>query len=485
MICEGRRTSCELLDTHSSQVAQGLLATTSPEARVGFLDMNSDAFFELLLGASKAGRVMVPLNYRLALPELVAIIGDADIELLFVGHEFAALVAPIRTACPGIQFVMSLDGDGLDDYASWRDRQPALDPEVPVDRSSVVLQVYTSGTASQPKGVLLSNGSLLTGLPMLNNDYPCDPAHDVGLVCMPVYHVSGCLWGLTCLYSGLSIVVLRRVSVLEIFQAIAEYCATITVLVPTVIQLLVVAPERSKFDLSSLRMILYGGAPISPALLNRVLDTFPCDFGQVYGLTETGGAVSYLNPEDHRARSAGRLRSCGRPLRQATLRIVSGDGNEVAPGVLGEIICRSAQNMKGYWRTFTGGCVLDRDGWLHTGDVGCIDDDGYLYIHDRLDDMIVSGGENVYPTNIETTLLAHPAVADAGAVGVPDDHWGARLAAFVALKPDAAVTTGELIDFLRERIASFKVPRSIEFVPGLPRNAAGKLLRRVLRLPPV
>ncbi|MGC4081535.1 MAG: AMP-binding protein [Vicinamibacterales bacterium] len=214
-------------------------------------------------------------------------------------------------------------------------------------------------------------------------------------------------------------------------------------------------------------------------MLERALATWTFDFAQVYGLTETGGAITYLTPADHRSGNRERLRSCGRVLRQADIRVVDAHGEVVPAGTAGEVVCRSPQNMQGYWRR-DAERVLG-DGWLRTGDVATLDADGYLFVHDRLDDMIVSGGENVYPSEVESVLTAHPAVADAGVVGVPDGRWGSRIVAFVVLAPGAAATADDLDTFLRGRIASFKVPKTITFVPALPRNAAGKLLRRELR----
>jgi acyl-CoA synthetase (AMP-forming)/AMP-acid ligase II len=216
-------------------------------------------------------------------------------------------------------------------------------------------------------------------------------------------------------------------------------------------------------------------------LLEQALAAWPFDFGQVYGLTETGGAITYLSPADHRSGLSARLHSCGRPLLQAEVRVVDEQGKAVPAGTAGEIICRSSQNMKGYWRRDDAGQVM-RDGWLRTGDIGSFDTDGYLSIHDRLDDMIVSAGENVYPSEVESAVAEHPAVAEVGVVGIHDEHWIQRIHAFVVLQPGATATGDELGGFLRGRLASFKIPKSITFMAALPRNAAGKLLRRELRL---
>jgi len=259
---------------------------------------------------------------------------------------------------------------------------------------------------------------------------------------------------------------------------------TKALLVPVVIQMLLDAPGRDAYDMSSLDLVLYGASPISVALLRRAMATFTCRFGQVYGLTETCGAITYLAPEDHDVDNPRRLQSCGKPLGHVEIRIVDERGGEIRDaGRIGEIVCRSAQNMKGYWNNPAETASMLRDGWLHTGDMGFFDEDGYLYIHDRLKDMIISGGENIYPAEVERALAGHPAVVDVAVIGVPDDQWGEVPKALVVKRPGQDASAQELIEFCRGRIAGFKIPRSVEFVAVLKRNPAGKLLKHELRAP--
>jgi acyl-CoA synthetase (AMP-forming)/AMP-acid ligase II len=242
------------------------------------------------------------------------------------------------------------------------------------------------------------------------------------------------------------------------------------------------APQCRATDFSKLELILYGASPAPVDLIRNALKTFGCAFAQVYGLTETTGAITYLPPQDHVGRAAERLKSCGKPMTGVEIRILDASGHELPPGEVGEVVCRTAQNMLGYWNLPEATAAAIRDGWLHTGDAGYLDGDGYLYIYDRVKDMIISG-ENVYPAEVENALFGHPAIADVAVIGVPDETWGEAVKAVVVCKPGANVSAGELIEFARARIAGFKVPRSIDFVDALPRNPSGKLLKRELRKP--
>jgi len=482
----GRRaTTFADLETRTNQIANGLIAAVPLHGRIAILDTNSDLFFELLFGVAKANRVLVPVHCRLAPAELRDIINDASAELLFVGERFLDTVACIRNQLPSVRRVIALEGSlaGCEAYAGWRDRQNADDPLIDVHQSDVVLQVYTSGTTGHPRGAQLTNDNLVAVLPETLRRYGNWNDTDVVLVCLPLSHVGGNLWGLAGFYAGATNVVLAEAVPVEILSAIAEYRVTKTLLVPALIRLLLGSPALDTTDLSSLSLLIYAGSPMPLDLLHAALEKFRCDVGQLYGLTETAGGITYLPPEDHHARAGRRLTSCGRPLGGVDIRIVDPDGRDLPAGEIGEIVCRSPQVMKGYWDCAEGTASALQGGWLHTGDAGYVDADGYLYIHDRVNDAIVTGAENVYPAEVERALLAHAAIADAAVVGVPDALWGEAVKAFVVRRPGADITATDVIAFTRSRIAGFKTPRSVEFVDALPRNAMGKVLRRDLRRP--
>jgi long-chain acyl-CoA synthetase len=312
----------------------------------------------------------------------------------------------------------------------------------------------------------------------------------VSLVAMPMFHIGGAGWALAGISHGGHAVILRDADPVEALRLIERYRVTETFIVPALLLFMLSVPELEATDVSSLRTIFYGASPISEDVLVRSMRALKCDFAQVYGLTETTGAITSLLPEDHdpdgpRARL---LRSAGKPFDHVQLRIVNPDTGADQPiGSVGEVWTRSPQNMAGYWnRPEETAAVLSEDGWFRTGDAGWVDADGYLFLHDRIKDMIVTGAENVYPAEVENVLLAHPDVVDAAVIGVPDDRWGETVKALVvraaADVSDEALAT-DIIEFCRERLAHFKCPTSVDFVESLPRNPSGKILKRELRTP--
>jgi acyl-CoA synthetase (AMP-forming)/AMP-acid ligase II len=484
LVFEGRATTFRQLDRAASQVANGLREIDpAPGTRIALLDKNSDSFYELLLSAAKAGQVLVPVNYRLAPPEIVAIVNDAAPSTLFVGPEFVSIIEQIRPQLRTVRKVITLAGHHpkWQDYQVWRDGQAADDLQLPVEPDDVFIQSYTSGTTGRPKGVQITHANLLTALVAAKEWYPARQS-DVGLVCLPQFHL-GLLLGCVGFATGSRSVVVREVNPGEILRLIPRDRVTLAMFVPAVLRLLLQTPGCPQTDFSSLRYIWYAGSPIPLDLLRDALATFRCEFGQGYGLSEATGPITYLPPEDHDPSGTPRMRSCGRPLAMAEIKVVDERGGDLPACQVGEIICRSRLNMKGYWNLSEETARTIRAGWLHTGDAGYFDADGYLYIYDRIKDMIVSGGENVYPAEVESALFGHPAVADVAVIGVPDARWGEAVKAIVGLQPGAKVTAEELIAFARERIAGYKLPKSIDFVDTLPRTPTGKILKRALRAP--
>jgi acyl-CoA synthetase (AMP-forming)/AMP-acid ligase II len=300
---------------------------------------------------------------------------------------------------------------------------------------------------------------------------------------MPLFHIGGSGWALVGLYTGVPNVLMRDVDPKILLDLIPRHGITRMFVVPAVILFMLQVPSCAESDLSSLRLICYGASPMPLELLRKALKIFPCGFAQVYGLTETTGAITYLPPEDHADPEAERLKSCGKPTAPIEIRIRGPQGEDLPPRAVGEVVCRTPQVMVGYWNLPDASARAIQNGWFHTGDAGYLDEEGYLYIYDRVKDMIVSGGENIYPAEVENALFAHPAVADAAVIGVPDERWGEAVKAVVVTKPGAELTAEALIAFARERIAGFKVPRSVDFVAALPRNPSGKVLKRELRDP--
>jgi acyl-CoA synthetase (AMP-forming)/AMP-acid ligase II len=480
-------TTYRQLDERASRVAQGLIALDQkPGARVGYLGKNASRYFEVLLGAFKARAVVVGVNWRLAAPEMAYVLNDAGCEVLFVGRDFYDIAAKVKADCPRLKTVIAIDGghESWPAFADWRDGQAARDPMLAIAPEDDVIQLYTSGTTGHPKGVQLTNANYLSIFACLGNaplgQYEPE---DVILIAMPFFHVAGVNIGLLTLAQGARGVVLGETDPAEILRLIGAKKVTYAFLVPALILFVLQHPLAKTTDFSSLKNISYGASPISDEVLLRAKETFGCGFLQVYGLTETTGGGTFLLPEDHEP-PRGKLRSCGRPAPGHEIRVVGADNNVLPPGEVGEIQIRSNNVMKGYWnRGDATRKAICNQGWFSTGDAGFFDAEGYLYIHDRVKDMIVSGGENIYPAEVENAVMGHPGVADVAVIGVPDDRWGEAVKAIIVKKPGVDPTPAEIISFARERIAGYKLPKSVDFIEVLPRNPSGKVLRRELRQP--
>jgi long-chain acyl-CoA synthetase len=436
---EGRLTSFAELDAHASQVANALAAAGVRQGqRIAYLGKNSDHYFELLLGAAKAGVVMVPVGWRLAPPEIAFIVDNAEAQLLFVGGEFADMVAATPDLSRHTVIAMEA-GSRWPTYESWRDAQPATEPGVTVNAGDVTIQLYTSGTTGKPKGAMLTHSNLLTGRrlgklhPMPWNDW--GPG-DVSLVAMPVAHIGGTGWGLVGLVNGARGIVAREFDPMKVLDYIERDRVSKMFMVPAALQIVVRQPRARQVDYSRLKYILYGASPIPLDLLRECIEVFGCGFCQQYGMTETTGTIVYLPPEDHDPAGNARMRAAGLPMPGVEIRILGDNGEVLPPDTVGEVATRSYANMAGYWKLDEAtAATIAPDGWLRTGDAGYLDADGYLFIHDRVKDMIITGGENVYPAEVESAVYGHPAVAEVAVIGVPDERWGEAVKAVVVAKP--------------------------------------------------
>jgi acyl-CoA synthetase (AMP-forming)/AMP-acid ligase II len=486
---EGRRTSFAEFDENTNRVANGLAALgVRPRERVAYLGKNSDIYFELLLGAIKANVVLAPVNWRLAGPEIAFIVEDCKAAVLFIGPEFIDQVRGIQAQLPSVRIFMTTEGGAPEwpDYAAWRDAQPSSDPKVPIEPKDIAIQLYTSGTTGKPKGAMLSHAnflSLVRAGGAERPDWNKWSNDDVSLVAMPVFHIGGSGWGMLGIYHGAKGVIAREFDPTKVLDFLEQSGITKLFMVPAAMQFVVRQPRAREMDFSKLKYMLYGASPIPAALLKECIEVFKCGFVQMYGMTETTGTIVALPPEDH-VEGLERMRSAGKALPGVELAILDAEGNRLPPGEVGEIATRSGSNMAGYWNLPEATAkTLDKDNWLRTGDAGYLDQDGYLYIHDRIKDMIISGGENIYPAEVESAICDHPDVAEAAVVGVPDEKWGEAVKAIVVMKPGRQATPADIVAFTRTRIAAFKTPKSVEFIDGLPRNPSGKILRRHLRDP--
>lgn len=482
---EGRETSFAELDARSSQCAQALLAAgVAPADRIAVLAKNTDTFPVLWFGAMKARACLVPVNTRLALPEIAGILRDSDAIHLLVGHEFAGIVDAVTNNCPRLTTVLQIE-PGHPRLASFDDligAFPPTDPHLAERPDDDIIQLYTSGTTGLPKGVPLTHDNFLAQTRLgLDTSYGQWQPGYATLVALPVFHIAGAMMVAWSLLHGTRGVMVREINAAELATVIASQRVAYAFLTPTVIHMILAAPESVDADYSALENLFYGASPISEDLLRRAIARFPCAFTQVYGMTEACGVMTSLPPESH---VPGKLLSCGRPLPGVELRILDGAGNDAKPGEVGEIALRADCIMRGYWQQPAAtAAALSADGWYRSGDAGWVDADGDLFIYDRVKDMIVSGGENVYPAEVENAIDGHPDVSEVAVIGVPDAHWGEAVKAIVVLKPGAPRDAASIIAWARKRIGGFKVPKSVDFVDTLPRNATGKVLRRALREP--
>jgi len=488
----GRTWTYRELRDDAARVAQALAAEgVGPQDRVAVLDKNTAEYFAVLFGAAMGNAVALAVNWRLAPREMEYIVQHAEARVLLIGEEFLGHVAQMKLPSVSRVVVFGKAGAGQVDYADWIGRAAPIDPEVACDPDDTCYQLYTSGTTGLPKGVELTHRNFLATMDVGTKVWSFD-ADSVNLVAMPLFHIAGSGWGVAGFYSGGTNIVVREVNPGEILRRISEFGVTNALFVPAVLQMLLATPGVERTDFSTLRSIVYGASPISEDVLVRSMKTFGCGLVQAYGLTETTGGFVALVERDHDPGGprAALLRSAGQPWGDAEIRIVEPESRRDLPdGEVGEIWVRSEQNMKGYWRNpqatadaFPEGRGADGRGWFRTGDAG-YRRDGYLFIHDRVKDMIVSGGENVYPAEIENVLMGHPAVADAAVIGVPSERWGETVKAIVVEAPGAVASDEELIAYCSERLARYKCPTSIGRVAALPRNPSGKILKTELREP--
>lgn len=477
----GDRASFAELDRRTRQVI-GLLAEfgVGKGDRVAWLGKNAKLYFELFYACGRIGVVMVPIGWRLAAPEVRYILEDTGAKLLFAGEgceQAAARACEHVTAPPPILSA-----------AEAQRRVAAAAPAdiVPAGPGDAVLQLYTSGTTGNPKGAVLSNANLFAlRLPSREEGEPWAQWDDdeAILVAMPCAHIGGTGLGIMAIAAGVRAIVQPEFTPEGVLGAF-EQGVTRMFIVPAALQMVIQHPRAASTDFSGVKYVLYGAAPIPLELLREAVRMIPAaGFLQCYGMTETTGTIAVLPPDDHDLAGNHRMRSAGRAVAGAEIRIVDEDGSELPRGQTGELIVKSPSNMLGYWHLDAATRASLKEGWMHTGDAAYMDEDGYVYIQDRMKDMIISGGENIYPAQVESAIYGHPAVAEVAVIGVPDATWGEAVKACVVAKPGAAVDADSIIEWTRERLAGFKVPRSIDVIPALPRNASGKILRRELRAP--
>ena len=469
------------LEDATARVASALLAFGLKKGdRISWFGKNSATYFVLFFGAARAGVVMVPIGWRLAEPEAAFIIDNAESKLLFLGEGFEACAQTLGKRS-GLQHCFTVAEAQAEVIGAPRAEFTPSGPD------EAVLQLYTSGTTGNPKGAVLSNRNLF-GLRKAGLENP--PPHSLWdedeavLVAMPCAHIGGTGLGIVALAAGLPGIVLSEFDPVRVFDAVENRGVTRFFIVPAALALLLNHPDCAKTDFSRIKYIMYGASPIPLELLRECIAMFGAEFTQNYGMTETTGTICVLPPEDHSAQGNKRMRSAGKPLPGVEVVIKGPDGSILPQGEIGEIVTRSSSNMLGYWKLPEAtASTMDADGWIATGDVGYFDEDGYVYMYDRAKDMIITGGENVYPAEVESAIYGHPDVLEVAVISIPDAKWGEAVKAVCVPKPGHTVDPDSVMNWARERVAGFKVPKSVDVIEALPRNPSGKILRRSLREP--
>ncbi len=480
-----RETSFAELAALANRIANALHAHHVVAGdRIAVLTKNHDSWYPLCFGTALARACLAPINCRLVAGEIGFILSDAAPHSLFVGEEFfdTALEAVAGLSHPPKLVALYGDHTSFQTFAAWLDDASSAAPAERPILSDPVLQLYTSGTTGLPKGVVLDNANYRTFMELATavDGFAYGEGETVMIV-MPLFHVAGTNISFAALAQGGHIELIKDFNPADAIRLIGEKGVSHTFLAPAMIQMMLQDPSAASGRYHTLKTIAYGASPIAEDVLRRARAQFGCGFVQFYGMTESTGGGSYLSPADHDV--PGKLTSCGRPWPHTRMAILAPDGAELGDGEIGEIAIRGGVVMRRYWHREDATRGTLAGDWLHTGDVGYRDQDGFYYVHDRMKDMIVSGGENVYPAEVEGAIMGCPGVADVAVIGVPDDKWGEAVKALVVAAPGVTADPAQIIAWARDRIAHYKAPKTVDFIDALPRNPSGKILRRELRTP--
>jgi acyl-CoA synthetase (AMP-forming)/AMP-acid ligase II len=495
MVFDGARWSYAQIHERVNRLANAFRGLGLKKGdRIGILQVNCNQHIESYFAAAKIGAIFVPLNFRAKEEELAYMIGNAGAKALLVGERYLETAEGILPKIPTVEQCLCLEGARLGTFRSYEDliaSSRADDLPEEVGDEDITILMYTSGTTGRPKGVPLRHSGFVSYV--LENVEPANPeVEEKNLLTVPLYHVAGIQAMLAAIYGGRTLVLMKQFETEEWLKTVQREKATRAMLVPTMLKWVIDHPQFAAFDLSSLKVITYGAAPMPFEVIRKAIEKMPwVRFINAFGQTETASTITSLGPEDHviegtqeeRDKKLKRLASSiGKPLPDVEIRVVDEEGKELPPHQVGEIIARGPRVMTGYWgdeeKTKQ---VMTETGWLRTGDRGWLDEEGYLYLAGRADDMIIRGGENISPEEVENVLRAYHKIDEVACIGVPDPEWGQEPRALVVLKKGESATSEEIIQFCRDKLAGFKRPKSVVFLDRFPRNPMGKLLRKDLR----
>lgn len=496
IVFEGKRYSFAELSDRMNRLSNALLNLGVQKGdRVAILQVNCNQYVEVYYAAAKIGAIFVPLNFRAKQNEITHMLNNSESSIVFVGERYIDLVNSMRPDLSSVKHFVSIDSkqEGMLFYDELIASSSPEEVFAEIGDDDTTILMYTAGTTGLPKGVPLTHNSF--SVYVLGNVTPVDPEiEETNILTVPLYHVAGIQAMMAAIYGGRTIAMMRQFEVKEWMETVEREKANRAMLVPTMLKRVIDDPDFSKRDLSSLKVITYGAASMPFAVIKKAIEVFPSVmFINAFGQTETASTITTLGPEDHmftgqeteaeKEKKLNRLaNSIGRPMSDIEIQIWDEDGKSLPPGEVGEIMAKGPRVMSGYWKDEEKTAkTLSPDGWLHTGDKGYMDDEGYIFLAGRGDDMVIRGGENISPEEVENVLSQHPKVAEAALIGVPDPEWGQQPRAIVALKEGETATEEEIIDFCRDKLSGFKRPRSVVFIEEIPHTSTGKVIRKALR----
>jgi fatty-acyl-CoA synthase len=486
IICEDREVSYGELHRASNRTARALWAAgLGVGSRIAFLGRDSEHYYDIALGSAKAGTVLVPINWRLTAGEVDHILRDSGAELLFVERDYLPVAQRVQGELPSLRLLVEMDTPDrrAGGFLAWKGDYPDTELESLTGPDDPVLQVYTSGTTGLPKGAVMANRSFFTFIDNMNAhgvDWIDWRPEDRTLVAFPGMHMAGISWFMHGFSVGLTNVIMPVFVASDAVRLIERLGINTTFIAPAMLHLMLSETWATRETFRTMRKVVYGAAPMPEDLLLRGIELIGCEFAQMYASTETGSIAACLPPEDH-VPGSPLLKACGKACPGNEVKIVDQDGNPLPVGEIGQVCVRISAGFLGYWNRPEATESTLVDGWIRMGDMGYLDENGYLYLRDRMNDTIIVAGQNIYPVEVENALGAHPAVAEVAVVGVPDERWGEVVQAFVVPMAGQQLKARELMLFLRGKIADYKIPTKYEFLESLPRNPTGKVLRRVLK----
>jgi acyl-CoA synthetase (AMP-forming)/AMP-acid ligase II len=484
------------MQTHEkiNKLANGLISLGVEKGdRVGMLQVNCNEYIEAYFAVAKIGAIFVPLNFRAKADELSYMIANAEAKILFVGNRYQSIVNDMLPQLPSVKECIGLEAENgkKSDYEELLSASAADSVWTEIEDDEITLLMYTAGTTGRPKGVPLRHSGFVSYV--LDNVEPANPEiEEKNLLTVPLYHIAGVQAMLAGVYGGRTLVLMRQFEVREWLSTVHQNQVARAMLIPTMLKWIIDHPEFDQYDLTSLKIITYGAASMPFEVISKAIERMPwVRFINAFGQTETASTITVLGPEDHNIEGTEREKekklkrltsSIGRPLPDVQVKIVSEEGDPLPPMQVGQILAKGPRIMTGYWRNKEKTeQVITGDGWLYTGDKGWMDEDGYIYLSGRADDMIIRGGENVSPEEVENVLYSNSKIDEAAVIGVPDPEWGQQPRAIVVLKNGSTATEEEVIEYCRSLLAGFKRPHSVVFVDSLPRNPLGKIIKRELR----